>query len=249
MTKKNLPNIPIYIGDWERDCNVLSLESEAAWMRIIFKMWIGGKQSIYKLPTKGLQNLWRCNAEKVKEIVEELTDYNICEVTINGRFTEFKSRRFEKENVISKKRSKAVSNRYNKTIDNKPSTKHIQITENENESDIENEDEIKSEITIWPDFEDFWELYDKKIGSKTKLKKKWDRLSQPLQEQIMQYIPIYIKGQPEKKYRKNPETFLNNESWNDEIITNERQENNNNESGPSNEYRRKQAEKLGIIQP
>ena len=59
MTKKNLPNIPLYIGDWEKDCNVLSLESEAAWLRIVFKMFTNGKQSTYKLPTKGLQNLCR----------------------------------------------------------------------------------------------------------------------------------------------------------------------------------------------
>ena len=34
----------------------------------------------------------------------------------------------------------------------------------------------------------------------------------------MEHIPKYKQAQPDKKFRKNPETFLNNKSWNDEII-------------------------------
>lgn len=144
-TKKNLPNIPLYIGDWEKDCNVLSLETEAAWLRIIFKMFTNGKQSTYKIPTKGLQNLWRVSEEKAQEIIEELLDYNICEIAFEGRFVEFTSRRFQKENEISEIRKEAVSNRKDRTKSNqttyKPPTKDIQNTE----IDIENENEIKNE--------------------------------------------------------------------------------------------------------
>lgn len=71
---------------------------------------------------------------------------------------------------------------------------------------------------IYPTFEDFWEEYDKKVGKKEKIKSKWDLLGQTEKEKIMTYIPDYKISQPNKKYRKNPETFLNNESWNDEII-------------------------------
>lgn len=147
-TKSNLPNIPIYIGDWERDCNVLSLESEAAWMRIIFKLWSKGKQSTYKIPTKSLQNLWRCSESKMLEILDELIFNEIAEISMNERFIEFTCRRFKKENDLSKKRSEAVSKRkdrkekntkplqnYNKRLQNT----EIEIeNENENESVIEN---------------------------------------------------------------------------------------------------------------
>ena len=34
----------------------------------------------------------------------------------------------------------------------------------------------------------------------------------------MQYIPRYIKSQPDNKYRKDPSTFLNKRAWEDEII-------------------------------
>lgn len=67
-------------------------------------------------------------------------------------------------------------------------------------------------------FTKFWDLYDKKVGDKEKLFKKWKKLSEEDQKLAMEYIPKYKLAQPDKKYRKNPETFLNNKSWNDELI-------------------------------
>jgi len=67
-------------------------------------------------------------------------------------------------------------------------------------------------------FEGFWELYDKKIGNIQKLSAKWQKLPLEDKKAIYEYIPLYKKAVPEKQFRKNPETFLNNKSWNDEII-------------------------------
>ena len=67
-------------------------------------------------------------------------------------------------------------------------------------------------------FDDFWNLYEKKVGDKTKLEAKWEKLTDEDRTNIMAYIPKYIKSQPDKKYRKDPATFLNNKSWNDELI-------------------------------
>jgi hypothetical protein len=83
------------------------------------------------------------------------------------------------------------------------------------------------EANLYPTFEDFWNEYDKKIGDKVKLKKKWDKLSQNDKEIILDYIPMYKLSQPDKKYRKNPDTFLNNQSWNDELLNNGKQATNN----------------------
>lgn len=68
-------------------------------------------------------------------------------------------------------------------------------------------------------FEDFWNLYDKKVGDKDKIIKKWLALSDQDREAVIKYIPGYIKSKPDKQYRKDPATFLNNKSWNDEIIS------------------------------
>jgi hypothetical protein len=75
--------------------------------------------------------------------------------------------------------------------------------------------EIK-EINI--SFDIFWDLYDKKVGDKEKLKKKWDSMKDDDRSSIIEYIPKYKLIQPEKKFRKDPQTFFNNSSWNDELI-------------------------------
>ena len=76
--------------------------------------------------------------------------------------------------------------------------------------------EIKlKEIEV--EFDRFWNLYDKKVGNKQKLFKKWSNLSQEDKDKIFETLPKYVAS-AEKQFRKNPETYLNNEAWNDEII-------------------------------
>lgn len=89
----------------------------------------------------------------------------------------------------------------------------------EREYEVEVEEEIESDIIKDDriDFEMFWNLYDKKT-SRDKCKIKWDNLKLEDQNKILEYIPKYKFSQPDKKFRKNPETFLNQKSWNDEII-------------------------------
>lgn len=67
-------------------------------------------------------------------------------------------------------------------------------------------------------FIDFWTLYDKKIGKKGELELKWNSLSASDRAAIMAHIPNYIIAQPNKKFRKNPATFLNDRAWDDELI-------------------------------
>ncbi len=88
--------------------------------------------------------------------------------------------------------------------------------EDVNEDEIEDKNLIEDSNKI--DFEIFWDAYDKKVGSKDKLKKKWCALKLQEQEDAIAYIPHYKIAQPDKQYRKNPETFLNNKSWHDEIV-------------------------------
>jgi hypothetical protein len=84
------------------------------------------------------------------------------------------------------------------------------------ETAINDFDNIPKEINIPFDF--FWDEYDKKRGDKVKLQKKWSKLTDEERNLIIDYIPKYKLSQPEKKFRKDPDTFLNNKSWNDELI-------------------------------
>jgi len=73
-------------------------------------------------------------------------------------------------------------------------------------------------------FPDFWIAYDKKVGDKSKLEKKWNALKDSEREAIMAHIPKYKQSKPDKQFRKDPATYLNNKSWNDEIIAPKKQE-------------------------
>lgn len=75
---------------------------------------------------------------------------------------------------------------------------------------------INKQINI--SFEEWWVLYDKKVGNKSFLSKKWERLTNEERELAMNHTKEYKKYNTDKQFRKNPESYLNQKSFNDEII-------------------------------
>jgi hypothetical protein len=67
-------------------------------------------------------------------------------------------------------------------------------------------------------FERAWELYGRKGNKKTSMRK-WGSLKNDCREAAMKHIPPYVKATPDKQYRKNFETYLNQEAWHDEIVS------------------------------
>ena len=96
------------------------------------------------------------------------------------------------------------------------------------DTDIDIDTNKDMEINI--SFDKFWDLYDKKVD-RSKCEPKWEKLKDSDREKIMSHIPKYKISQPDKQYRKNPETYLNRNSWENEIISNKptsyREKNNN----------------------
>jgi len=74
--------------------------------------------------------------------------------------------------------------------------------------------QVKDEYT----FENAWNLYQKKVGCKDKLEKKWNSMSLKDRKAATEYIPLYVMSTEDKKYRKNFQTFLNQRAWEDELI-------------------------------
>jgi hypothetical protein len=68
-------------------------------------------------------------------------------------------------------------------------------------------------------FEYVWELYGKKGNRKTS-ERKWANLKKHCREAALKHMPLYVQSTPNKQYRKNFETYINQEAWNDEIILN-----------------------------
>ena len=60
-------------------------------------------------------------------------------------------------------------------------------------------------------------LYDKK-EDRIKCEGKWNRLTDKERETCIIKLPAYILSTPDKQYRKNPATYINNKSWENEII-------------------------------
>jgi hypothetical protein len=86
--------------------------------------------------------------------------------------------------------------------------------ENENEDVNRNINKVKIVDT---QFEQFWDLYDYK-KSRDKAEKAWKTLNQQEKALALQHAPVYAQSTPDKQFRKHPTTYLNNKSFNDEII-------------------------------
>jgi hypothetical protein len=121
--------------------------------------------------------------------------------------------RLDQRNIKSESARKSASYRWN-------NANAMQTLSDSNAKKERKGKEIKGkEINI--SFDSFWDLYDKKTGEKNKLSDKWEKLSDSERTEIMRYIPNYKICTPDKKFRKDPQTFLNKKSWNDELIGSE----------------------------
>lgn len=69
---------------------------------------------------------------------------------------------------------------------------------------------------MWPSFDDFYDLYDRKRG-RPNAEVEWAKIPQRDREAIMQAVPAYVANNP-KEYRKDPERYLKLRTWEDEVI-------------------------------
>ena len=61
---------------------------------------------------------------------------------------------------------------------------------NDNVNDNDNVGGVGGKINI--PFNQFWDLYNKKVGNKNKCEKKWDKLSDEIRQKIIDTLPIFI---------------------------------------------------------
>lgn len=66
-------------------------------------------------------------------------------------------------------------------------------------------------------FENVWEQYGRKGNRKSSMSK-WSKLSESNKKLALNHIPGYVNATPDKQYRKNFETYLNQEVWNDSML-------------------------------
>ena len=66
------------------------------------------------------------------------------------------------------------------------------------------------------EFEMVWNIYEKK-GNKKTSQAKFNKLSSNQKQLMANHLQAYVNSTPDKEFRKNLETYINQECWNDEI--------------------------------
>ena len=102
--------------------------------------------------------------------------------------------------------------------DGQQTVKQTDIIKNDKKvNNVKNDKEVYNGTDI--SFNNFWKTYKKKTGYKKSLVK-WNNgsLSKKKKKLAIDYLPGYKKNEPDKFFRQNPLTYLNGETWNDELI-------------------------------
>ena len=154
------------------------------------------------------------------------------DLLINLAFTPIKQqfkRDLDKWNKTKEGRSKAGKasaearrNKKQQSLTNSTSVNNVQqkstnstdnVNVNVNDNVNVNVNDIKKEIYS---FEEFWDDYDKKTGRKN-CEVKWKKIKDSDKLKIKETVKSYVSSKSDKKYIQNPFTYLNRETWNDEI--------------------------------
>lgn len=122
--------------------------------------------------------------------------------------------------VINKELSlqKAVEIAKNRTVSHSDKNNRIESDSIASIAVTVNDTVTVNDINI--PFDVFWDLYDKKVGAKKNAEKKWNKLKDFERQKIIDTLPNFLNSIKDKQYIPFPETYLNQQRWNDEIIVN-----------------------------
>ena len=194
-----------------KDISFLSLTTQGLFINICAYYW----QRQCQL-TKA-QILRRLNyPDELNELIDEgIIELNYCDGEFKDEEISIKFLDFQ----YDKATFKSATNSKNGAKGGRAVKAKVKRNESESTSESEaireekkKEDKIKREKR----FESFWNLYNKKSGMKT-ANAKFHLLKESEIDLIFKTLPKYIQSTPDLKYRKNPSTYLNQNTWNDEI--------------------------------
>lgn len=204
------PAFLFYPSDWMGGTMGMTFEQKGAYMELLVMQFNRGHMTTLMIG-QTVGRLWDELKDKFIQDKDGLWYNKRLDIEKENRkkFTESRYNNLQGKNQYTKKEAHNGGQM----------TDHME-NENVNEDESINTNVVEPDFEVlpYPTFDDFWNAYDKKRGDVSKIKIKWSKLSQSDKEAIMDYIPKYIFSQPDKQYRKDPLTFLNNKSWNDEII-------------------------------
>lgn len=139
------------------------------------------------------------SVREVRTCLERLKLTNEIAIKSNSKGTEIQIVNYDKYQIETNE------------MTNKRPTNDQQTTTIKERKEIEEVKEVYS-------FDEFWSTYGKSID-KTKCKAKFEKLSNEVKLKIKEVLPLYVQSTPDKQFRKNPQTWLNGQCWNDEVKT------------------------------
>lgn len=208
------PAFQFYASDFLTDTQSWDINEVGIYIRLLSNQWVNG--SLPKDLTR-LSRIAGCTHDEIKKawviLGFKFLD-NIDGTIYNNKLESVREAQIKFKEKQASNGSKGGRPKKPKTQTGTQDKPKINPTDNPNESSSSSTSSSYINIT----YSDFWDMYDKKVGDKDKVEKKWKSLNDKQREDVMKYLPLYKEAQPNKKFRKDPLTFLNNKSWLDEII-------------------------------
>ena len=168
----------------------------------------GGKLPLELIPVLAMQ--MHCTDVKVNGV---LMNFGLFTIESGEFWSERLAQHLELRLKLSESGKTGANNRWGNRVaigeGNAKESKGKEIKENKN----------KINLSVYNiDFERWWFKYDKKTG-KEKALSKWNLLNKQEKDIALSVVENYVNSTPDKKFRKDPSTYLHNKSFNDEIIT------------------------------
>jgi len=219
MALRDQPYLPLYVQDYLTDekLNMCSAATQGIYIKIMCIMHKSEQYGTILLKQNDKQKSSSClnfayklakllpfDVNEINTALDELINENVIYINTDKLI----QKRMVRDNEISIIRSKAGSKGGKKT----QKFAKAKIKAN-SEYEYENEN-INNSINVA--FFEFWNLYNKKIA-KVKCEKKWNKLKDKEREEIMNTLPKFLKTIKDKQYQPYPETYLNQQRWEDEL--------------------------------
>ena len=146
----------------------------------------------------------------VMPVIELLFESGIIKFRNGDDFIEisFLNKQFDELSELRKQRQSAGS----KGGKQRASKAKAKLKQNPSYKD-KDKDKDKDKIP----FQQFWDLYDKKVYDKSGCENKWNNLSDSDRQKIIDTIPAFKKSIKDIQYLPYPATYLNQKRWNDII--------------------------------
>ena len=227
----NMPFIQLFVADFDNDTCGLSACATGVWLRMIMAMHIKKSGSLTGSLEK-LSQITRCSCSEIETSLNEFETENICDVSreSNGNVTIICRRMYKEEQKRVNSAERTRKHREKKAAEQENSVEETDLSRDCNSEVTRHTRAYHNSYTIIHNhnnniihsifcFDEFWDAYDKKNGKKN-CEKLYAKISEQERAKIKEHVPKYVAATPDKKYRKDPQTYLKGECWNDEIICN-----------------------------